>query len=68
LAWLLLLMVSLLDLLLLVAALHQNAPQDPEKVGLSQADALHILKQLAKACKQQGAYHLACKKYTQVRA
>ena len=30
-------------------------------------DRMEILRQVAKACKQQGSYHLACKKYTQVR-
>lgn len=27
----------------------------------------NILRELAKACKRQGNFHLACKKYTQVR-
>lgn len=33
---------------------------------LSSEERLEVLRQLAKACKAQGAFQLACKKYTQV--
>jgi hypothetical protein len=33
--------------------------------GFSPEERQEILRQLAKACKQQGSYHLGCKMYTQ---
>lgn len=41
--------------------------EEGKGVGMGQEERLEVMKQLAKACKQQGSYQLACKKYTQVR-
>lgn len=39
-----------------------------ETKGLSTEDErVDVLRELAKACKHQGNFHLACKKYTQVK-
>lgn len=37
------------------------------KGGAVEEDREGVLSELAKACKRQGNFHLACKKYTQVR-
>ena len=37
----------------------KNVDDDPQKIS--------ILRQIAKVCKRQGSYHLATKKYTQVK-
>lgn len=37
----------------------------PEKTDFNAAERNATLMRIAKACKQQGQFHLACKKYTQ---
>lgn len=36
------------------------------KGGMAEGTREDVLRELAKACKRQGNFHLACKKYTQV--
>lgn len=37
----------------------------PDKASYSASDRASLLRRIAQACKRQGSYHLACKKYTQ---